>query len=95
MSYFFKDDKPTPVDSQIEAILLEMQSSGVTSTEYQLLLENLERLNDIKAKQGRDRISRDTLAIIGANLLGILVIVGYEHAHVMTSKALTHIIKPK
>lgn len=31
--------------------------------------------------------STDTLAIIGANLLGIVVIIGHERAHVITTKA--------
>lgn len=33
-------------------------------------------------------VSRDTLVLAGANLLGIILIVGHERAHVVTSKAI-------
>lgn len=33
-------------------------------------------------------VSRDTLVLAGANLLGIVFIVGHERAHVVTSKAI-------
>lgn len=33
-------------------------------------------------------VSRDTLVLAGANLLGIVLIVGHERAHVVTSKAI-------
>jgi hypothetical protein len=33
--------------------------------------------------------------MVGGNLLGILIIVGYEHTHVMVSKASGFIIRPK
>lgn len=35
----------------------------------------------------RRRISNDTLAIIGANLAGIAIILGYERINIITSKA--------
>lgn len=33
-------------------------------------------------------VGRDTLVLAGANLLGIVLIVGHERAHIVTSKAL-------
>lgn len=41
------------------------------------------------------RPSTDTLLIVGANLLGILIIVGYERANVVSSKALGFVRQPK
>lgn len=41
------------------------------------------------------RPSTDTMLIVGANLLGILIIVGYERANVVTSKALGFLRQPK
>jgi len=35
-----------------------------------------------------DRVSKDTLAIIGANIAGIVLILGYERLNIITSKAL-------
>lgn len=41
------------------------------------------------------RPSTDTMLIVGANILGILIIVGYERANVVTSKALGFLRQPK
>jgi hypothetical protein len=37
----------------------------------------------------RPSVSPDTMATIGANLLGILMVLNYERAHVLTSKAMS------
>lgn len=43
----------------------------------------------------RFKVSHDTLAIVAGNLLGIAVVVGYERAHVLTSKAFANLLKTK
>lgn len=56
-------------------------------------------LNDVEIGLKRkqidllDRVSLDTWVIVGANLLGILVIIGYERTNVLTSKALSFLSK--
>lgn len=92
---FSNEEKRTPVDDQIDAVLKEMDEKGVTSEEYPKLMTLLERLNKIKAQSRRDPISRDTIVMVAGNLMGILLIVAYEQKHVMTSKGLNYIIRPK
>lgn len=92
---FFKSEIPTPVDGLIDAVLEKMHREGVFSDEYPKLMTYLERLYEIKAKQRRNPVSPDTMAIVAGNLLGILVIVAYEQKHVMTSKGFSQIIRPK
>lgn len=92
---FFKSEMPTQIDGLIDAVLDEMHKKGVLSDEYPNLMTFLERLHEIKAKQRRDVVSRDTLALILGNLTGILLIVAYEQKHVLTSKGFTQIIRPK
>lgn len=92
---FRKDDEPTPIDEQIVAVLNEMTTYGVDSGEYPILLRHLERLHELKTKTRQDPVSRDTMALIAGNLLGILLIVAYEQKHVMTSKGFSQIIRPK
>lgn len=91
----FRNEKPTPVDSLIAEVLEEMHSIGVTDEGYSGMMAYLERLYDIKTKESPDPVSRDTLALIAGNLMGILLIVAYEQKHVMTSKGFSQIIKPK
>lgn len=43
----------------------------------------------------RNRVSKDTMAVIAANLVGIVTIIGYERLNVLTSKALGFVLKLK
>lgn len=92
---FFKDETTTPLDSLIDGVFEEMHANGVNSDEYPTMLSYLERLYGLKTKERPDPVSRDTLALIAGNLMGILLIVAYEQKHVMTSKGFQHIIRPK
>lgn len=91
----FKDEPDAALEGEIDAVLHQMRTVGVDSDEYPRLMAYLERLHEIKAKNRRDPVSRDTMAIAAANLLGILVIVAYEQKHVFTSKGFTQILRPK
>lgn len=87
-------DKEDPLDDQIAAVLHEMDNVGVSSERYVELLRHLERLNELKTKNRRPPVSRDTIALIAGNLLGILVIVVYEQKHVIVSKGFSQVIQP-
>lgn len=95
LKYFWTNEQTTPVDSQIDMVLDEMHRVGVSSEEYPKLMTSLERLYEIKANERRDPVSKDTLALIAGNLMGILLIVAYEQKHVMTSKGFNHLIRPR
>lgn len=95
MLKFRKKDKPNPLDVKIEAVLAEMDMTEPGSEEYAKLLASVERLHKIKAEERKDRVSRDTLAIVAGNLLGIFLIVAYEKGHVLTSKAFNSVIRPR
>ncbi len=83
------------MDDQIDEILTQMGALGPSAEEYSEMLAYLERLYELKAKARREPVSRDTMALIAGNLMGILLIVAYEQKHVMTSKGFTQIIRPK
>lgn len=94
LKYFVKNDEATALQKLIDKVELEMHHTDVNSEEFAKLATQLERLYDIKTK-GRDFISRDTLAVIAGNLAGILLIVAYEQKHVMNSKGLPQLIRPR
>lgn len=91
----FRKEETTPVDEHITTVLDEMQLAGPDSEEYAKMMTILERLYEIKTKERPNPVSRDTIALIAGNLMGILLIVAYEQKHVMTSKGLGQIIRPK
>lgn len=63
------------------------------SKEYAAMADQLVKLYAQKANNPSRRISSDVLLTVSANLLGILVIVGHERANVVTSKALSFVMK--
>jgi hypothetical protein len=65
--------------------------------EYNKVLDQIERLHKLKSREseGKMRVSPDTLIIVGANLLGIVLILNYEKLDIVTSKALGFVGKSK
>lgn len=90
----FWRETTSPIDPLITKVLEEMEQKGPFSDGYNDLLRDLERLYEIKNHDRLDPVSRDTLAMIAGNLLGILLIVAYEQKHVVTSKGFAQIIRP-
>jgi len=58
--------------------------------------ERLKYINDIlEDNQTKVVFSPDTLLIVGANLLGILLILNYEKLDIVSSKAVSFILKAR
>jgi hypothetical protein len=55
----------------------------------------LARVGEERRENEPNRINRDTYIIVAGNILGILVIAFAEQNHVVVSKALSFILKPK
>ena len=92
-----KFKKEDPIKAGIEEeIISNLNELGVTaertSDEYGVLLNNVERLEAIRQKNKKS-ISPDTVAVVAGNLIGILLILGYEKKDIITSKALGFVLK--
>lgn len=92
---FFRREMATPIDPLIDAVRDEMHKVGVNSEEYPRLLTNLERLNEIKVKNRQDPVSRDTMAVVGGNLLLVLLMMAFESKHVMSRSVIGQIVRPR
>jgi hypothetical protein len=88
-----KPTESTGLDKVIEDLLSEMAGVGAETPEYDAMSSQLVKLMHLKSDIGPKRVSPDVRATIMANLAGILVIVGHERAHILTSKALGFIMK--
>lgn len=86
---------PSKLDDPIDALLEEMEAYSPEDPQYQAALDALERLTKLRAEEYKSRINWDLLAPAAAHIVGIGMIIAYEQKHVMTSKALTMVIKPK
>ena len=88
----FKKEK-TMLEKEIEAVLLDMKDMDLNSDEYEVALNHLSKLYEIKSKEKKWNVSPDTMAVVVANLLGIILILKHEELNVITSKALNFVIK--
>lgn len=84
----FGKNTPDPLDTPIAAVLAEIEQYGPDSEEYPKLISYLERLTRLKAETRPKGVSPDTYVTTAGTLFSVLIIVWYEHAHVLTSKAL-------
>lgn len=93
MELITKKDKRSKIDVEINRVLEEASYISAGSEEYKTISENIERLYKAKSYEKVRSVSPDTIAVVVGNLLGIAIILGYEQAHVITSKALGFVIK--
>lgn len=91
--------KKTGLEKAIDDLLLQMTHFSGEDAEYATMVKQLSKLYALKeidhTVETRTRVSRDTLFIVGGNIIGILLIVGHERANVVTSKALQLLMKLK
>jgi hypothetical protein len=85
----------TYVDDEIARIVVVLQDLEPNSDEYGATLDKLTKLQKIRQEEKPDRASTDTLVTVAANLVGIALIIRHENVNVITSKAMSFIIKPK
>lgn len=91
----FGASKPSIYDPPIAKILTSMEAYAPEDPEYKKLVKYLEKLEKLKAGHRREPIKLDTIVTTAGTLMGILIIVSYEHYQPMMSKALGFVHKPR
>jgi hypothetical protein len=85
------------VDLDLEAAISDaftaLTDVDKNTPEYASMVDQLTKLYALKESNSKRRVSPDTLAIVAGNIIGILMIVGHERANVVTSKALSFVMK--
>jgi hypothetical protein len=90
---FWKESKvDLLLQDEIEHGLKTLKTHKVGSEDYNRILETVIRM---QAMQTKSSVSKDTLAIISANLLGIFMIIKHENVNVITSRAMNLVMKPR
>lgn len=89
--------QPSNLENAIDELFLEMRSVNGDSEEYSAMAKNLDTLYKLKEVDiksiATNRVSKDALVNAAASIAGILLIVNYEKANVLTSKALSLLTK--
>lgn len=95
----FTTQPETPsLNEAIEDAFKQLNNEEATSDAYSTIVDQLTKLYSIKSSYEKDNknvVSKDQLVAVAGSLLGILLLIGYEHAHPITSKALGFVLKPK
>lgn len=92
-----KQHETDHLQEAIDEALSELKTVTADSDEYNAILDKIERLHRLKETERKSerRVSPDALVAAGASVLGIVLILGFEHAGVVTSKALGFVMKTK
>lgn len=89
--------KPDPnkvtFQKELDRALTELSKHPIESEEYANAIKNIDVLCTARAQKATDVPSIDTILMVAANLLGIIVVLNYEQTHILTSKAMNFIIK--
>lgn len=84
----FWEKVPSPLDEAYERAVRELNACVFGSQEYVRTMKLVQQLYEMKEKEKPSSVSKDTLAIVGANLLGIIMIISHEHVgNAVTSRA--------
>lgn len=92
---FRKPKHEDRLDDVIDSLILDLQGFSGTDDEYAKMVKQLDMLYKMQANDKPDRVSMDALATITANLAGILMILHFEKVNVMTSKAMSFVMKAR
>lgn len=87
-------EKKSGLDEAIEDVLEAMKTHANPQSEiYAKMVDQLVKIHGLKQNEKTGRVSKDVMVTVGANLVGIMLIVGHERVNVVTSKALMFVKK--
>lgn len=85
--------EPTALENTLTHLFDSLDEAEPDSEEYAKIADQVVKLYKLKEIDAPKRVSPDTWALIGANLAGIILILGHERINVITSKALSFVSK--
>lgn len=83
------------LEEELIRVLAVLPLHQAESEEYAKLMRSAERIHEMMNIGKTSSVSRETLVTVGANLLGILLIIKHEDVNVITSKALGFVIRAR
>ena len=92
---FARAKEPTMLDDAIEKAYRDMNNHPVGSEKYVQTLDSIVKLHKMKEEEKPSEVDKNTVLLVGANLLSILMIIRHEHVNVITSRAMNLVIKPR
>lgn len=93
MKLFTMKEKKSKLEMRIEEALDRMEHEPCNSEDYEKMAKNVETLYKASSYEKPKGVSPDTIAVIAANLLGIMLILHHEQLHVISTKAFGMILR--
>ena len=93
MMKLIRSDVRADLEKEISDLTKKLGVLEPSSKEYQLVAENVVRLCNARSYIKDRFISWDTMAVVGGNILGILLVLNHEKLDIISSKAFGLIIK--
>lgn len=91
--------QPNSVDAGLEEVIDAVQARLLTvdpdTEEFSTIVKQLSKLHKIRSLKKSEGVKLETLLPVVGNLAGILLILNFERAHVVTSKALSFVLKSR
>lgn len=84
----FKPTEPSSLEKEIERLFARLADLPEDSEDYDRVSNQVKKLYPLKETDSKKKVSSDVLVGAVANLVGIGMILQYEHVHIVTSKAL-------
>ena len=88
-------NEPSQLDIALNRAYAALSNLQETDEQYSQILDHIVKLHKMKNDERTSQVSPDTWATIGANLVGILLIIRHEHVNVITSRAMNLVTKLK
>jgi hypothetical protein len=90
---FRKSKEPSALDKEISRLTSDLENEGAMTDDYDRIADQLVKLTELrdKTESSKQRVSPDTLAVIGGNTVIALIVVTAEK-HTLVSKYLTNVL---
>lgn len=90
-----KVKEKTKLDEAIDLVHEDMKMLDADQDSYAKMVKQLAELYKIRSGQQKEKVSINNLITVGGSLLGIGMIIVFERNNVVTSKALSFVLKPR
>jgi hypothetical protein len=83
----FRTESQKLIDEEIKRLIQVLKYESPTEENYVKITNNLKALCEARERKNPLQMNVDTLLAIGANVLGLMIVLNFERTGVITSKA--------
>jgi len=95
MDTFLQPKGLKALDEEILRLTNQLRNTNPVNEDYVKISDNLKVLCEARSKYDRASISPEVLLGVATNILGLLIVLNFEKANVITSKAISFLWKAK